>query len=97
MNYDLFTTQYYPLEVEIGRNYNRFTSKKSYYNGVSIVKNKRYVIRKQDKRTKRRAEAPATPISEMISAIVGSLNCMVCMLNVLLSFVDNKVSLIKLI
>lgn len=40
MNYDLFTTQYYSLEVEIGRNLNRFTSKESYYNGVRIVKKK---------------------------------------------------------
>ena len=29
-----------PLEVEIGRNFYRFTSKKSYYNGVCIVKYK---------------------------------------------------------
>ena len=41
VNYDLFTTQYYSLEVEIGRNLNRFTSKKkSYYNEVRIAKYK---------------------------------------------------------
>ena len=37
MNYDLFTTQYYSLEVEIGRNLNRLRRKK-YYNGVRTVK-----------------------------------------------------------
>ena len=37
MNYELFTTQYYSLEVEIGRNLNRLRRKK-YYNGVRTVK-----------------------------------------------------------
>ena len=58
-----------PIEVEIGRNFYRFTSKKSYYNGVCIVKYKEYVIRKQYKGSPRLSIYKILPFYFVVSVI----------------------------